>query len=321
MRASVESWPALAARDFDGARAVDRAGEHVVSLRLVDGHRLPGDRRLVHLRHATLDPAVDGHLLARTHGHEVARPHLVDRHAHLDAVSQDRGLARRDGHQCPDGTAGAFEAVPLEVLRQREEEHHRCRFEVVPQEDRAQHGHEHQDVHVDVERADGVPGAAPGRNAAGHERRQEARDRQRLPRAGPLRHRSDPEQGAGRREKPDAHVTSRPRGARSRPVTLGRRRLRGRQADTADRRGDRFAADERRVEADTHAALHQVGRPVFDARHAREALADQAHLVLAAQSLDVEADVLGHGHGRANLLAHGRGHRRPPGRMTAADAW
>src|SRR6185369_14825545 len=77
---------------FDGAVAVDGAGEHFVARLLVHRQGLPGNRRLVDVARARNDAAIERDLLARTHAQALAEHDLLHWHAHLGAVADDGGI-------------------------------------------------------------------------------------------------------------------------------------------------------------------------------------------------------------------------------------
>jgi hypothetical protein len=136
-------------RDVEGAAAVDRPREYLVAWRLLGRQRLPCHRRLVHVAHAGMHPAVERNLLAGLDDHDVANPHVVDVHRHFKAVPADQGLGRREIHERADGAARTIHGPRLEQLREREQKNDRRRFGPLTQHDRARDGHHHQAVDVE----------------------------------------------------------------------------------------------------------------------------------------------------------------------------
>ena len=153
-----------ASRHRDGQRAVavDGAREDFVTLELFDRQRLAGDRRLVHVRAAGPDDAVERDLFSRLDDHQRARVDLLDVDVPLAAIVANEHFGRREVEQPANRLPGAIEALRFEPLRRREQRHDHRRLLELADRDRADHGDDHQ--HVDVERTslDRLP-RAPGR--------------------------------------------------------------------------------------------------------------------------------------------------------------
>ncbi len=158
--------------DLERAMPVDRSGEHLVAVPLVDRQRLARDRRLVDIAFAGHDAAVERQLLAGSHAHVVADPDFVGRHASLLPRSHDGGFRRRQVHQRADGVTRAVHASRFEVLREREEKDDACALHPFADRDGARHGHRHQHVHVEGAKAQRAPRAANRRSAAGDDGQQ-----------------------------------------------------------------------------------------------------------------------------------------------------
>ena len=100
---------------------VQGRADDLVAGALVDRQRLAGEHRLVDGRGTLDDDAVDRHLLARAHAHEVVVDDLGDRHVDLDAVAHHARRARLQADQRADGVAGLAAGARFEQAAEQDE--------------------------------------------------------------------------------------------------------------------------------------------------------------------------------------------------------
>ena len=159
-------------RDTDVQRSgtVDAPGIDVIAWFLVHGQRLTRDRRLIHEALPGDDRAVEGHLLARRHQHNLADANLVDRNGHVALRAAHQRSKRRQIHQGPNRVPRPIHAAELEPLRQREEEDHGGAFRPLANGNRTDDGDQHEHIDVEGVGARGRPGTPDDVDAAGGNR-------------------------------------------------------------------------------------------------------------------------------------------------------
>ena len=109
-RANEETTERVDGRACDGVAGHD-----------VDGHGLAGEHRLVDRRFALDDHTVGRDLLAGANDEHVSDRELVDRHRHLDAVSQDACFLRAELEKRSNRRAGAPTRTSLEVATEEDQ--------------------------------------------------------------------------------------------------------------------------------------------------------------------------------------------------------
>ncbi len=89
------------------AVAVDGGADDLVAGGTDDRQWLAGEHRLIHARVAARDHAVHGHLLTRSHPHEVTGPDVLEGHVRLELAPHEAGGAGAEADQGRDRSAGA----------------------------------------------------------------------------------------------------------------------------------------------------------------------------------------------------------------------
>ena len=154
----------------------DGAGEHLVARSFGDGDRLAGDRRLVGGGRALDDDPVDGRPLPRAYHHDVADDdvgHGDARLSHGAVVArrpQHHRGRRREPHQAADRAPRALQRGDLQHGAETEEEGDQRRLAPLADGGGADHGQGHEDVHVDLARAQAEDGGARHEEAAADDR-------------------------------------------------------------------------------------------------------------------------------------------------------
>ena len=181
-----------------GAALDDGAGEDLVARSFGDRGGLAGDRRLVGGGVALEDHAVDRRPLSRPHDHDVADDDVPDvdrvllQLAVVLAGTEHRRRRRRQPHQPADGPARPLQRRRLKHRTEAEQERDQRRLAPLPDGGGADHRQCHQDVHVDLARAQAEQGRArhehaaadhggaeePGRRRGGDDARDEPGNRQ-----------------------------------------------------------------------------------------------------------------------------------------------
>ena len=157
------------------ARAVDRAGENLVTRRFFDGQRLAGQPRLIDGRIAAQHNGVERRFLARPHENRLADRHLGHANRFGSPFAHHHGRWRGQVEQLADGAAGATFGSGFEILAQGDEhqnqaavhEEHAVGRELVGPGERRDPGavggagaERHERVHVRA----AVPGTLPSAN-------------------------------------------------------------------------------------------------------------------------------------------------------------
>ena len=136
--------------DRQDARAVQRAGEHLLPDCLLDRDRLAGHRRLIERRRALGDGAVGGQALAGADQEPVTDGQVLGRHLDLLAVSQQRHRLGGQVHQRPNGAFGAGLGELLQRLGDRVEEDEHRRFAPLAQGAGGEGTDGHQQLDADL---------------------------------------------------------------------------------------------------------------------------------------------------------------------------
>ena len=187
----------------EAAAGVDgRPGDRVTGCDL-DGDALAGEHRGVDGRGAGLDDPVGGDLLARPDDEAVADGELLDRDAHLGAVSDDGDVFGAELEQGTQGGAGAALGAGLEVAAGEDE-----------------HGDDGGDLEVQLVGA--RPGGGGDVEVHAHRRVAGVAEEQRPQRPGERRQRAEGDEGVHRRcgvaQVGPRRLVERPGAPRDRPV-------------------------------------------------------------------------------------------------------
>ena len=153
---------------FQRAGLVDGSGQHGLAHALGHGDGLTGDGRLVHAGTALDNHPVQGNALPRPDHHPIPYAHPVQGQRHHPVTAAHLGLLRPEGHQRPNGVAGAVQGIVLQHVRQREEEQQHRPFKGRAHNGRAHRRQDHQQVYVDGELAQRFQPGAQAIGAAGH---------------------------------------------------------------------------------------------------------------------------------------------------------
>jgi hypothetical protein len=159
--------------------AVHRAGEHLVTGRLLHGHALAGDRALVDGTRTRLHATVGGQSLARTHDHQVAQREGLDGHLLLAITRAAARGARREAPERADRLARLAHRVVLERVAEREQEEQQSAVDPSSDPRGADRRHDHQEVHVEPQ-PQRQPHALHERAPARHEIRRRVQAEPRL---------------------------------------------------------------------------------------------------------------------------------------------
>ena len=308
--------------DGERALAVDGAREHRIPGLHGHRHALAGDRGLVDRARAVDDGAVERDAVPGAHDEARAGRHVGGRRVGLGAVAaHDAHRRRREIQQRLDGAPCPADAPALEQQRQREQERDRRGFEPFADRQRAEHGDDHEQVHVRAQRPERVPGlrqdvAHPGDDRA--EPGEPLGDRRAIgavigDEGVPARRHVEPHHVQGdAREQQDAA-----RERRVQRASIGRCRRgagnggRGAHPGRGDRLEDRLVGRSRPGGVHGHAPVERVeGEPLIAADERADRALQDADLLDAVESAYVEAapSVV-----RGNRPAGRRCRRRRPG--------
>ena len=162
------------ARDlhFKRTAAIERASKDLVMHRFVHRRAFAGDRGLIDRGAASGDNAIHGDAFARLDQDQVAHAQLSHGHARLvlraeganpaavailsqvllavQAARQAGGCGRRQRQQAADALARTIHRVGFKRFAQAEEEHDQRGFLHLPDDQRADGGQRHEEVHVQL---------------------------------------------------------------------------------------------------------------------------------------------------------------------------
>ncbi len=151
---------------FKGARLVDGAGEHRITLTFFHRQALTGNGCLIQCGMSAHDAAIQGKALARAHPHPCADLHTLGRKFEPAPIGLlYPGLLRRQQQQIPHGPPRPIQRTRLDTLGQREQHHHHCSFGPLPDQQGARHGNTHQRIDVQIAVAHRDPALFEGGDA------------------------------------------------------------------------------------------------------------------------------------------------------------
>ena len=317
---------------LDHPVAVHGPGEYGVARTFPRGHRLARDERLVDVGAAAGHLAVAGDALARPHAHVRADGHLVNGRAVLVVAVHHRRGRRGDAQQRADGVAGPAGAPVLDQTGEPVEERQHAGLRPFLQEDRADHRHQHQRVHVGTQAPQRGERLGNGVEEAGDdgddEQRQDGiidpvlavvvRQHQRGEPAAGRRHvqRESAQQGQTARCHERAAAVAVP------PRLGGRGRLLqrlGAHPEARNRPGHLLGTERVDVGVHRHPAFHDVKRHAVDAVAAVQLAPDERRLFRTVQPcyavfpLLADGSALAPGQNRPVSSSYAMAHGRPVG--------